>query len=613
MPVSKAEKKKRRLKAKRKAADDHQSSTRRMKRRLNDHPGVGEKEHQGAGAQLGEALFKIRHAAEFDDKSVTDIGGQKNVKQEEQQLDNGNAAEASQSAIYMTGSRTNHGTSLPRPATKPDSAFTDRVDQEDILVTILSQTTWDTKMTQATVKSLAERAQQKASPGNLSDATYIDGLLTRLDMSGIQTGRRTEIVAMLQGALHELLGRWKTCIRRVGDTENFTSPNVDARAKSQGFTGPDHGLVPGSSRLMYVDARRRDEGEAARSLSTACSRLAQHLDQTTMKPTAMRLEARMTKTRVGKARPPRTVSSSHEVIHHCCRRQAHQRWPTRQSPRTTYDSTGLSALKRHLTSLQNVSFQPGPWHRSLQMDLKKVVGRHSERRAGWQKLYEARHDPDIDVSALGHRLFLSQDLLQHVIPRERLQVVGTRLQVSLVGIRRPDVPEPPSQSISGQLPNPGSEDTNDATAGAHRNMEHNNQVVARQARVEFRQSNLQVPITFASWEAARLFPRLVQATSTLPSTQPCFVPASTREHDSNGCLFIMNTPESIAGRVITAPDVRIACTQALFEGFKDVIRHNYNMFVAYFDTRRKARQAGHVWALNFPVTSPTLNRQMPRH
>jgi hypothetical protein len=65
MPVSKAEKKRRRLEAKRKAADDHQSSNRRMKRRLNDHPGVGEKELQGAGDQSEEALFKIRHAAEF--------------------------------------------------------------------------------------------------------------------------------------------------------------------------------------------------------------------------------------------------------------------------------------------------------------------------------------------------------------------------------------------------------------------------------------------------------------------------------------------------------------------------------------------------------------------
>jgi len=131
MRVSKAEKKKRRLEAKRKAADDHQSSDRRMKRKLNEYTGVREKEHQGAGGQSEEALFKIRHAAEFDDESVTDIGDQKNVKQEEQKLDSGNAAEASQSAISMIGSRPNHETPLPRPATKPDSVITDRVDQED--------------------------------------------------------------------------------------------------------------------------------------------------------------------------------------------------------------------------------------------------------------------------------------------------------------------------------------------------------------------------------------------------------------------------------------------------------------------------------------------------
>jgi len=69
-------------------------------------------------------------------------------------------------------------------------------------------------------------------------------------MSGIQAGRRKEIVAMLQSALQGLLGQWKTCIRRVGDTEDFTSPNVDARIEPQGFTGPDHGLVPGSSTLL---------------------------------------------------------------------------------------------------------------------------------------------------------------------------------------------------------------------------------------------------------------------------------------------------------------------------------------------------------------------------
>jgi hypothetical protein len=113
-----------------------------------------------------------------------------------------------------------------------------------------------------------------------------------------------------------------------------------------------------------------------------------------------------------------------------------------------------------------------------------------------------------------------------------------------------------------------------------------------------------MPVTLACSEAAHLFPNLVQATSTLSLTQQRFVPVSTREYDSNGCLFVMSTSDTVTGRVITAPDVRLACRQASFESFKDVIRHNYNMFVASFDTRGKAQRPGHVWALNFLVTSP---------
>jgi hypothetical protein len=74
---------------------------------------------------------------------------------------------------------------------------------------------------------------------------------------------------------------------------------------------------------------------------------------------------------------------------------------------------------------------------------------------------------------------------------------------------------------------------------------------------------------------------------------------------------VLNTPDVVTGRVITAPDVHLACQQASFEGFKDVIRHNHNLFVAYFETRAKAKKAGHIWALNFPVissgSSPTRN------
>jgi hypothetical protein len=99
-------------------------------------------------------LFKIRYGAEFDEESVRDTGSQGDVKQERQDH-TGHGAEAGQPAVFLSGGRSGHTIPLQRPAVKPQKAITDGVDQEYIFVTILSQTSWDTKMTQATIKILA--------------------------------------------------------------------------------------------------------------------------------------------------------------------------------------------------------------------------------------------------------------------------------------------------------------------------------------------------------------------------------------------------------------------------------------------------------------------------
>jgi hypothetical protein len=62
---------------------------------------------------------------------------------------------------------------------------------------------------------------------------YIDGLLARLGRSDIEPKRRAHIVAMLHIALHELLGQWKSCIRRVGSKRNLLPPGIDVRPGPQ--------------------------------------------------------------------------------------------------------------------------------------------------------------------------------------------------------------------------------------------------------------------------------------------------------------------------------------------------------------------------------------------
>ena len=612
MARSKAEKQRRRSEAKRKIASDHQPFDRRKKRKLNDLRGVRGKEHQSTDDQSEEALFKIRYAAEFDGESVTEIGDQTKVKQEEYQHSTGDTIDASQSTLSIAGERPGHETSPRRPATKPDKAITDRVDHEDIMVTILSQTFWDKKMTQATIKTLAGRAQHEASPGNLFNLTYIDELLTRLDMSGIEAGRRSQIVTLLQHELYELLRQWRSSIRQVGGSECSIPPNIDASAVSQDPAGPVQGVVSSSSRLLCANARRHDEGGSPRHPMQQQQDTTSRSNNDEANSDDSGSEDDQNASGHEKSTTHRAIERQHSSsfllapgssnMTHTTKSKDNLRVYGTLRPKAPFDIFARCVISAWALAPEQAD-EPFKIRAHARSKWKKVVVRHTEQRAGWQKLYEARHKPGIDVSALGHRLFLFQNLLQHVIPSERLRAISTRLQGSTSGPRRLEVPEPSSLSSSQRPQNFRFQYTKDATAGGYRILEHDNQAVARQARVDFRQSNLQMPITFAGSEAARLFPRLMQATSTMPSTQPCFVPASTREHDSNGCLFILNTPDTIAGRIINNPDVRVACTQASFEGFKDVIRHNYNMFVAYFDTRRRARHAGHVWALNFSVSS----------
>lgn len=214
----------------------------------------------------------------------------------------------------------------------------------------------------------------------------------------------------------------------------------------------------------------------------------------------------------------------------------------------------------------------------------------------WQKLYEARHEPDIDVPALGHQLFVSQALLQHVVPGDRLQVVRARIEcckprnqgiMSLTTSIQPRllVPKPLNQVRTSLELDLGTHNDNGSNTVSHK------------------QPHLRVPVSIATPAISQHFPRLVPATSTTPSTQACFVPSSTRGYDPNGCLFVLNVPDAVAGLAITEPDVRLACEEARFEGIQGVTRHNNNIFVISFGSRSRAQHADRHLKLDFPVLS----------
>jgi hypothetical protein len=156
-------KSKQRATSKRKANDD---STKDGHARKRTSVKLGAKVDDAHG-QSEEALFKIRHAAEFDTESVEDDGEQVQVKQEQQEDEITVWSPMRLRSATRTPRCTPRGTkSIPDvtipQATSGTSASRESVDQEGIFVAILSQGSCDLNMTKSATENLSQRARQVA-------------------------------------------------------------------------------------------------------------------------------------------------------------------------------------------------------------------------------------------------------------------------------------------------------------------------------------------------------------------------------------------------------------------------------------------------------------------
>lgn len=606
MSKSKAGKRCRSSDVKRKAADDYLTSDRRMKRRLNNQPGVGQDEQQATIGQSEEALFKIRYAAEFDDESVRSIGNQAIVKHEQKDLDD-TASESVQFVSTVSDGPSDRAPLLSAIASSQDANSTrDGVHQEDVFIAILSQGSWDIKMTQMAVDDLARRAQKNATPGHLFDQAYINGLIRLLDTTSVEAERRSQVITMLRTSLREPLAEWKLCIDRIGSRSPPPMPHAGAGARLCETNSPGSGPVASPSRLLYVDVGLSVTGDtttareasfhqsASRSSSEDRSTEGEETGSQNAIPqsrTFFRHQASpLLSSAIVPSRAANTTKSTNNLRVYGTRR-----------PKAPFDifarcviSAWALAPKLEDDSVKIRTYARTKWPK---------LGRYSEQRMEWQKLYEARHEPDIDVPALGHQLFVSQALLQHVVPGNRLQSVRARIP-SLQGppfeLRNQKIMPSPSimsaQSMSSYPKHP-------VQLCTPRRLDPGSQSKSGNETVSRKDSHLRVTVPTNSSSISQYFPRLVQATSSTPVTQACYVPSSTRGYDPNGCLFVLNVPDVVAGRIITEQDVRLACTKSRFAGFRDVTRHTNNIFVASFETRTRARYADRYLKLDFSLLS----------
>ena len=199
-------------------------------------------------------MFKIRHAEEFDTSSAQEVSsGQVMVKREHQNGDS-SASAYTQPVVVIPASPSVHALH-PADLETPQRAVTvqDEADHEDVFVAILSQASWDIKMTEMTMSSLSERTERCAGGGRLFDMEYLDTLFKRLDSTGIDAERRTQVVALLQKVFIDWLSHWRACIEQIGNTSSARILPYNLIAEAGRSMLSSTATTPSRTQLLNVD------------------------------------------------------------------------------------------------------------------------------------------------------------------------------------------------------------------------------------------------------------------------------------------------------------------------------------------------------------------------
>lgn len=220
MPQPKATESQRRIEAKRKA-DGELTPERPTKITAITKASDQQRRAQATNNKSKEGLFKANTAINFGRRSAGQGSGSRvQVRQERQHVDGATTTLAhpaqERSAIPM--GRMSSLVVLPTPQSVITTG--NDVDQDDVIVAILSQDIWDDKMTKMTVDNLAERARDCKSGGHLFDVAYLDRLLSRFDSAGITAERRSEVVGLLQTAFKRSLSAWSAFVDQAGNRDS---------------------------------------------------------------------------------------------------------------------------------------------------------------------------------------------------------------------------------------------------------------------------------------------------------------------------------------------------------------------------------------------------------
>jgi len=402
-------------------ADEVLPPERPAKLRANARSGDGHEEPQTPSSQSKEALFMARHAAEFDSHSVgKECGSRVQVKQERQRSDGSTPARPESARVQHTMPPGSTSPLVIVPTPRNAIVVGNNADQDDVIVAILSQDTWDDKMTKMTVDNLSDRAKHRTSGGHLFDAVYLNQLLDRLDNAGINAERRSEVVGQLKSVFRHLLSHWNACVDRIGSSDSHGALPYDLLEESMRSTPPITKTTPNPLRLLDSDANAESvDVPATRQSSSSPS---DDQDSWSVDREDQNERGGIRRQRISlpaDATEMFSAPSSMNVplVPRGERSINNKRIYGTVCPKATFDVFARSVIAAWAAapgSEDNPTrirqYAKPSWQGHVTLDQKEE----------WFKIYEARKDPFVDVTAMGATLLLSQGLLAKVVPGDRL-------------------------------------------------------------------------------------------------------------------------------------------------------------------------------------------------
>lgn len=452
---------------------------------------------------------------------------------------------------------------------------------------------FDAEVTQLIVSRVIQSARESAGPEDELGLKRVQNIVARLDQENISKARRKEVIDFLQQGLKDICNGLYTrikalhsptpsgpCSIKVRDHDRLESSETTDRriamASESVFADIPHSRKQGASELTETSVPSESSSATAASDKEGTKNV--HDDDGCSKPSGSRRDHEISDRTRTLAANRRTVSAATTAALAPAKTQRSLDnlllYGTLKA-KTAFDIFARCAITACANGLgdekSSVDIRGSAhnvWRRLTHKD-----------KSPWEELFKVRRT-DAAVFDKGQKLLESQGLISRIATeRARADAASSPTRPS-----RPsgfDTPSRAAAAIAAQKNKPCKKKKPPTISQKHADRSGATMV-------------------------SKIFPAMTHATSSTPSSQPCFVPFSGRSGRALTCIYVVNTPDTNPGSLLSEIEIRAACKREKLPGFVDVVRHNYNVFEAIFATFAQAKSArDHSSISVIPATTTT--------